>query len=531
MEAASAKISGAARAQTSVGAPHLTNLLRSDEKLVARYQEGDNAALSALYARYYGRVFAICLSVLSSRDDAQDAAQDVFLSVGSKLREGFSPKVFAHWLTRVARNAAIDFGRVRKTPVAEPAGYEPGSTALSPENVISRKDDVKNLLDGLNAIPEQQRSALVLREVGGYSYDQIGEMIEADESTVRGLISRARVSLRTNREAQSLDCGDVQLMLAGELDGRRRNATVRRHMRACDSCMSYARALRADQVALQGLVPALPLVAALGSGGLWAWISRPRTSAVAAIAAGNSSLIAKVVTVGAVSILATGSVVAVEREQGTNLLGLGSGNSAQEVAIIAPPQQSYQQTGASSGGVGVDSDGTWHVSDSVATPVSSGGDITDQTGAALLINDPSTASVGGDAGIDTGTGTGTGTSATGSDSAGSTGATDSTGTTAHTTTTSDSTAASQSQYLYNTYAETGEKPLKTEDGTLGDQSDSSASSLGTLSSDSSSSSSSSESSVGDGEGDQRCSGSGCATDDDTYEETGVKHPKPEGGTL
>ena len=76
-----------------------------------------------------------------------------------------------------------------------------------------------------------------------------------DEAAVHGLIARARISLRSYREAYEMTCAAARAALAAEPDGRRRDRTVRRHVRMCASCRAYKRALRGDARALRGLAP------------------------------------------------------------------------------------------------------------------------------------------------------------------------------------------------------------------------------------------------------------------------------------
>lgn len=251
MEAATARLRGA---PAEPGSQHAFDRLRSDRKLVERFRAGDEAAFARLYERHRARVFAICLGVLGSREDAQDALQEVFASVAAELRRE-PPRELRPWIARVARNAAIDAARTRR-PAS--SGDDEAIEARASDGTlqaVERRDDIRDLLHGLRDLPEQQRTALVMRELGGDSYADIGAALGVDETAVRGLIARARLSLRARLAAQALACEVVRQRLAIETDGRHRQAPVRRHLRECAGCREFSTALRADARALRGLAP------------------------------------------------------------------------------------------------------------------------------------------------------------------------------------------------------------------------------------------------------------------------------------
>ena len=251
MEAATARLRGA---PAEPGPQRTLDRLRSDRKLVERYRDGDEAAFARLYERHRARVFAICLGVLGSREDAQDALQEVFASVAAELRRE-PPRELRPWIARVARNAAIDAARTRR-PASngdEDAMDERASDGTV--QTVERRDDIRDLLRGLRDLPEQQRTALVMRELGGDSYADIGAALGVDETAVRGLIARARLSLRARIAAQAMACEIVRQGLAAETDGRRRTSSIRRHLRECESCREFNAALRADSKTLRALAP------------------------------------------------------------------------------------------------------------------------------------------------------------------------------------------------------------------------------------------------------------------------------------
>lgn len=240
-------------------APRRLLRLRSDGSLGERFAAGDEGAFAVLYERHRPSVLAVCIAVLGSRHDAEDAAQEAFAALAVQLRTR-PPRELRAWLVRVARNAAIDLSRRRRVkPLAGELEAEAGSAGSG----ISAELD--SVLAGIRLLPESQRTALLMRELAGHSYQEIATMLHTDEEGVRGLIARARTGLRGYREASELPCATVRAALAEEQDGRRREKTVRRHVRGCPSCQAYREALRSDARALRALVPT-PAAGVAGGG-------------------------------------------------------------------------------------------------------------------------------------------------------------------------------------------------------------------------------------------------------------------------
>jgi RNA polymerase sigma factor (sigma-70 family) len=233
----------------TLAAPRRLHKLRSDAALAERFAAGDESAFAVLYERHRAGVFAVCVGVLGAGHDAEDAVQESFAALAQTLRTS-PPRELRPWLARVARNAAIDVARGRRRTLATDQLPE---LAAAPQGSSPEFDTV---IAGIRELPENQRTALLMRELGGHSYLEIATLLEVDEEAVRGLIARARVGLRAYREASDLPCAAARAAIEAEPDGRRHNRTVRRHLRGCASCRSYRRALRGDAKALRSIVPA-----------------------------------------------------------------------------------------------------------------------------------------------------------------------------------------------------------------------------------------------------------------------------------
>jgi RNA polymerase sigma factor (sigma-70 family) len=254
----------ATTARSRLAAPRQLLRLRSDGALAERFAEGDDAAFAILFERHRASVVAVCIGVLGSRHDAEDASQETFAALAVALRSS-PPRELRAWLTRVARNAAIDLARRRRTreSVNDELSEVGGPDGVSASQIV--KDELESVIAGIRELPESQRTALLMRELAGHSYREIADLIETDEEAVRGLIARARVGLRQYREAAELPCATARAAIAAEPDGRRHDRTIRRHVRGCASCRAYRSALRDDARALRGLLPVQAGGAAGGS--------------------------------------------------------------------------------------------------------------------------------------------------------------------------------------------------------------------------------------------------------------------------
>ncbi len=225
--------------------------MRSDSALAERFSAGDETAFDVIYERHRSVVLAVSMGVLGTTQDAEDATQETFSALALALRSK-PPAELRPWLIRVARNASIDTTRRRRHRLLTLDGEIPEIPA---RQAAAGQAELAVVLDGIRELPEGQRMALLMRELGGHTYTEIAEFLETDEEAVKGLIARARVGLRTYREATELPCATARTAIAAEPDGRRYDKTIRRHLRTCASCRSYRAALRDDAKVLRAALP------------------------------------------------------------------------------------------------------------------------------------------------------------------------------------------------------------------------------------------------------------------------------------
>ncbi|WP_020474818.1 RNA polymerase sigma factor [Zavarzinella formosa] len=173
----------------------------SDDVLLARHQNGDDAALNVLFLRYRESAYRVAYRLLSHPEDALDAVQDGFVKAMLHLGRFEHRSSFKTWLMRVVSNAALDFGRARRRRdqlkvaacgqvAPEPPGHEP--------QVLLEGTELRERLDeALGQLPEQQRRTFVLHMDGGLSYREVAEALEISLGTVMSRLFYARQKLKT----------------------------------------------------------------------------------------------------------------------------------------------------------------------------------------------------------------------------------------------------------------------------------------------------------------------------------------------
>ena len=267
--------------------------LRSDDQLLALFRAGSDEAFNVLHDRYRQRLFAYVRQMLSaqSRQDAEDVLQDVFVRAFGALRSDARPVNVRAWLYRVAHNRCIDHLR---RPVPAPSDvFEMSRTPLhDPVEDAQRREDLRRLVTDVGRLPEQQRSALLMREIDGMSYADLADALDVTVPAVKSLLVRARLGLVEAAEARTTDCAVIREDLTSAYDrGVKASGRARRHMRECSGCREYRTALRSVRSSFAALSPgvgAAALVAKLfGFGGGSAAAGGAAASSGGAVAGGS----------------------------------------------------------------------------------------------------------------------------------------------------------------------------------------------------------------------------------------------------
>jgi RNA polymerase sigma factor (sigma-70 family) len=235
--------------------------LRSDDRLASRAAGGDVAAFEAIYERYHQDLYRFCLAMVGSPPDAQDALQNTMVKALRALPGETREIKLKPWLYRIARNEAIEIIR-RRHDHAELKPDQPVPDGDFAETAEAR-DRLRRLLDDLGELPDRQRGVLVMRELGGLGFDQIGEAFETSGSAARQTLYEARLSLRQMEAGREMDCDRVMRELS-DADGRvYRRRDIRAHLRACADCRAFNDGIRRRKGELAAIAP-LPLAASAG---------------------------------------------------------------------------------------------------------------------------------------------------------------------------------------------------------------------------------------------------------------------------
>ena len=173
--------------------------------IIREVQSGDVNAFEDIVREYEKNVYNIALRMTGDREDALDVSQEAFLKAYHALGNFRGESKFSVWLYRIVSNACLDFLRERKRRAEvslsvvddedESAEVEIRDDSLSPETLLERKLTREAVQRGLLSLPEDQRKILLLREIQGFSYEEIGRVLSLESGTVKSRIFRARRKL------------------------------------------------------------------------------------------------------------------------------------------------------------------------------------------------------------------------------------------------------------------------------------------------------------------------------------------------
>jgi RNA polymerase sigma factor (sigma-70 family) len=237
-------------------------LERSDHELVAAVRGGDERAFEALYERYRRRIQAFVAGMVKDHARAEDITQEVFLSALRRMRATERPIAFKPWIYEIAKNACID--AFRRTRRAEEVSYDAAdglrpsdhrrlvAAELAPDAAVAAKQELETLCGAFGGLSDVQHEVLVMRELEGLSYQEIGDRMGMSRPAVESTLFRAR--RRLSEEYGELVSGErcrrVQGIITaatggalGARDGRR----LARHVAHCDPCRREALAAGLDR--------------------------------------------------------------------------------------------------------------------------------------------------------------------------------------------------------------------------------------------------------------------------------------------
>ncbi|WP_242840261.1 RNA polymerase sigma factor [Agathobaculum desmolans] len=175
-----------------------------DKHMLVKARRGELSAFEELVRKYEKRVYAVALRSSGSPEDAADITQEVFLRAWRSIETFRGDSGFSTWLFRITMNMCVDHARHKQSqPQCQPLviGEEDAErpipdTAPTPEEHLDNSELGRELAAALDAVSEEHRRIVLLRDVSGMSYTEIAEVLEISEGTVKSRLARARVALR-----------------------------------------------------------------------------------------------------------------------------------------------------------------------------------------------------------------------------------------------------------------------------------------------------------------------------------------------
>lgn len=255
MEAASAPRPSAVR----IRKPRRLLAALSDERLVEHIRKGEPAAFEVLYDRHSAGVLGFCRHMLGSATDAEDAVQQAFMAAHADIqRHGQRDLHVKAWLYTIARNRCLSMLRARREHPADDA-IEIASDRFSDD--VQQREDLRVLLADVAKLPEDQREALVLAEVGDLSHTEISRVIGCEASKVKSLVFQARTALIDRRVARETPCEEIREQIASLRGGALRRSHIRHHLDGCPGCAEFRDQVRRQRALLAVALPVVPSAA------------------------------------------------------------------------------------------------------------------------------------------------------------------------------------------------------------------------------------------------------------------------------
>lgn len=186
-----------------------------EKRLVALAQKGEIAAFETLIEAYETRIYNLAYRMLGDAEDARDVAQETFLKAYSALGRFRGDASFSTWIYRIGRNCSLDAirARTRSRTYSLDAPVDTGDGEVTrqvkgdlpdPDEVVLTQERQDVINSALAELPDHHRAVVVLRDIEGFSYEEIAEILEVRLGTVKSRLYRARTALHDRLEQMEL---------------------------------------------------------------------------------------------------------------------------------------------------------------------------------------------------------------------------------------------------------------------------------------------------------------------------------------
>jgi RNA polymerase sigma-70 factor (ECF subfamily) len=190
---------------------------RNMQKVIRAAQKGDERAFEALLGSLERQVYRLCYSMTHAREDAEDATQETMIKLWRTLPSYRFECPILPYTLRMARNTALDLLRRRAARIqtvsmtvqdgageSEAIDVADSDEYANPARAYERQERVQSIRAAIDELPPDQRDIIVLKDLEGYSYEQIGQILQIGEGTVKSRLSRARKKLAEILKARNI---------------------------------------------------------------------------------------------------------------------------------------------------------------------------------------------------------------------------------------------------------------------------------------------------------------------------------------
>jgi RNA polymerase sigma factor (sigma-70 family) len=336
---------------------------QSDERLTRRACGGDERAFAAIFSRYHQPLYRFCMAIVGNPEDAQDVLQNTMIKVLRALPGEEREIELKPWLYRIAHNEAIDLLRRRRE--TRPLDAEQAAPGYGLAEDAATRERLRRLLADLRELPERQREVLVMRELAGLEFEEIGAALDTSDAVARQTLYEARQSLHQMEEGREMSCDDVTRALS-DGDGRViRRRDVRAHLRSCAGCRAFREEIKGRQRDLAAISP-LPAAAVAGMvQGLVGGSGASGGGVAAALGGGAAKTISASAAAKGVATVAVAAAVGAGAADRTGVIHLGlpgeggsqSSQSSQSAPAAPDAQSAPGRHGGATGNGGPDNSG------------------------------------------------------------------------------------------------------------------------------------------------------------------------------
>lgn len=185
----------------------------SEKLLVSKSKKGDIMAFEQLISAYEKRAYNIAIRMMNNEEDAKDAVQEAFIKIFKSIKGFREESSFSTWIYRIVTNVCLDELRKRKKYAAVSLEFEidsdRGTTRVeigkdeeTPEDLYERQEIKELVLKTIESLKDDYKTVVILRDIQGFSYEEIATILSCSLGTIKSRINRARIVLKDKLRAQ-----------------------------------------------------------------------------------------------------------------------------------------------------------------------------------------------------------------------------------------------------------------------------------------------------------------------------------------